>query len=59
MVRRVETDDACLIFDDTIQEKNWMDENDIICWHFSTGMSNAARGLVSRFFRPWKQSSRN
>ena len=35
-VREVESDDACLIFDDTIQEKKWTDESDIMCWHFVT-----------------------
>uniref|UniRef100_UPI001596DCC8 hypothetical protein n=1 Tax=Candidatus Regiella insecticola TaxID=138073 RepID=UPI001596DCC8 len=33
-VREIERDDGCLIFDDTIQEKSWTDENDIIWWHF-------------------------
>ena len=27
-------DDAVVIFDDTIQEKQWIDENEIMCWHF-------------------------
>jgi hypothetical protein len=33
-VREVESDDACLIFDDSVQEKKWTDESDIMCWHF-------------------------
>ena len=45
MVRRVETDEACLIFDDTIQEKNWMDENDIICWHFDHCSNRNVKGI--------------
>lgn len=34
IVRKIEGDSGCLIFDDTIQEKNWTDENEIMCWHF-------------------------
>lgn len=33
-VRQIETEDGCLIFDDTIQEKAWTDENEIMCWHY-------------------------
>lgn len=33
-VRQVEREDGVLILDDTIQEKEWTDENDIMCWHF-------------------------
>jgi hypothetical protein len=33
LVRSYETDEACLIFDDTIVPKPYMDENEIICWH--------------------------
>jgi hypothetical protein len=31
VVREVERDDGVLIFDDTVEEKAWMDENDLIC----------------------------
>ncbi|SFN30268.1 hypothetical protein SAMN05421863_11901, partial [Nitrosomonas communis] len=31
-VRQVEREAGCLIFDDTIQEKEWTDENEIMCW---------------------------
>ena len=33
MVRDIE-DDGVLIFDDTIQEKPYTDENELISWHF-------------------------
>ncbi len=29
-VREIESEDGVLIFDDTVQEKPWMDENDLI-----------------------------
>ena len=34
MVRQVQTAEGVLIFDDTIQEKAWTDESDLICWHY-------------------------
>ena len=33
-VRSLESDDGVLIFDDTIQEKAWSDESELMCWHF-------------------------
>lgn len=31
---QIERDEACLIFDNTIQEKAFTDENKIMCWHY-------------------------
>jgi len=33
-VRKVERADGVLIFDDTIQEKPYTDENEVMCWHY-------------------------
>jgi len=44
-VREVESDDACLIFDDTVQEKKWTDESDIMCWHFDHTVGKSVRGI--------------
>ena len=44
-VRQVECEDACLIFDDTIQEKQWTDENEIVCWHNDHCEGRAVRGI--------------
>ncbi|WP_348653034.1 transposase [uncultured Sulfurimonas sp.] len=44
-VREVEKDDACLIFDDTVQEKKWTDESDIMCWHFDHTVGKSVRGI--------------
>ena len=33
-VRKIEKAEGVLIFDDTIQEKAWTDENEVMCWHF-------------------------
>ena len=32
-VRTIEKNGGVLIFDDTIQEKEWTDENEVMCWH--------------------------
>ncbi|PHV12888.1 IS701 family transposase, partial [Chitinimonas sp. BJB300] len=34
VVRSIERDEGVLIFDDTIQEKAWTDENELMCWHY-------------------------
>ena len=44
-VRQVESEDACLIFDDTIQEKQWTDENEVMCWHYDHCEGRAVRGI--------------
>ncbi len=33
-VRKVERDDAVLIVDDSVQEKPYTDENEVMCWHY-------------------------
>jgi len=33
-VRQIEQDDGVLIVDDSIVEKPYTDENEIICWHY-------------------------
>ena len=42
LVRKYQTDDACLIFDDIIVAKPHTDENEMVCWHFdhSTNQSS-------------------
>lgn len=45
MVRQVESDDGVLIFDDTIQEKPWMDENDLIAWHYDHCKGRNLKGI--------------
>jgi hypothetical protein len=34
MPRQVEQDDAALVLDDSIEEKPYTDENDLVCWHW-------------------------
>jgi len=44
-VREIESEDACLIFDDTIQEKKWTKESDVICWHFDHTIGKSVKGI--------------
>jgi len=52
IIRVFEEKDACLIFDDTIIEKPYMDENEIICWYFDSKEGKAVKGinLLSAFY---------
>lgn len=45
MVRKVEREDAVLIFDDTIQEKPYTDENEVMCWHYDHSKGRAVQGF--------------
>jgi hypothetical protein len=45
MVRKVENAEGVLIFDDTIQEKAWTDENELMCWHFDHCSGRTVKGI--------------
>ena len=45
MARDIEDDDGVLIFDDTIQEKPYADENELISWHFGHSKNRAVKGI--------------
>ncbi|EGW21670.1 IS701 family transposase [Methylobacter tundripaludum] len=44
-VRQIEREDGVLIFDDTIQEKAWTDENEVMYWHFDHCSGRSVRGI--------------
>ena len=44
-VRSVQSEEGVLIFDDTIQEKEWMDESELMCWHFDHCSGRSVRGI--------------
>jgi hypothetical protein len=44
-VRKIEEETGCLIFDDTIQEKRWTDENEVICWHYDHCQGRSVKGI--------------
>lgn len=45
-IRKIEqTKGGVLILDDTIEEKTYTDENEIICWHYSHAKSRCIKGV--------------
>lgn len=44
-IRQIETDAGVLVLDDTIEEKLYTDENDIIAWHYDHVFHRAVKGL--------------
>ena len=44
-VREVESEDGVLIFDDTVEEKAWMDENELICRHYDYCAGRNIKGI--------------
>jgi DDE superfamily endonuclease len=44
-VRSVQCDDGVLIIDDSISEKPYTDENDIICWHYDHAKDCSVKGI--------------
>jgi hypothetical protein len=44
-VRQIEREDGVLIFDDTIQEKAWTNENEVMCWHYDHCQGRSVRGI--------------
>ena len=45
LVRQVESEGGCLIIDDTIVEKQWTDENEIVCWHYDHSKGRNVKGF--------------
>ena len=44
-VRQIEGADGVLIFDDTICEKAWTDENEMVCWHYDHCKGRNVKGI--------------
>ena len=44
-MRRIERKDAVMIVDDSIAEKPYTDENDIICWHYDHSKDRTVKGI--------------
>lgn len=44
-VRQMEREDGVLIIDDSIVEKPYTDENEIICWHYDHAKGNTVKGI--------------
>lgn len=45
IVRQIESEKGVLIFDDTIEEKPYTDENEIICWHYDHSKGRSLKGI--------------
>jgi hypothetical protein len=45
IIRKIESPDGVLIFDDSIEEKPYTDENDIICWHYDHCKGRSIKGI--------------
>jgi hypothetical protein len=46
MVRRFEsTEDGVLIIDDTIEEKPYTDESELVCWHYDHSEGRSVKGI--------------
>ena len=44
-MRQIESDDGVLIFDDTVQEKQFSNENELITWHFDHTVGRLVKGI--------------
>ena len=44
-VRAIEQSDGVLIIDDSIAEKPYTDENDIVCWHYDHAQDRQVKGI--------------
>lgn len=44
-VRRAESENGLLIFDDTIEAKPYTDENEVVCWHFDHTQQRNIKGI--------------
>ena len=45
VAREIEQEDGVLIIDDTILEKPYTDENDVVCWHFDHTKNRNVKGI--------------
>ena len=44
-VRAVQSQDGVMIIDDSIEEKPYTDENDIVCWHYNHASGSQTKGI--------------
>lgn len=45
LARQVEGDDAVLLIDDTIEEKPYTDESELVCWHYDHSKGRSVKGI--------------
>ncbi len=44
-IRKIESEEGVVIIDDTIEEKPYTDENDIVCWHYDHSKGRSVKGI--------------
>ena len=44
-VRKIQSDEGVMIVDDSVAEKPYTDENDIICWHYDHSKDRMVKGI--------------
>ena len=44
-VRQVEADDGIIVIDDSLEEKAYTDENDLVCWHWDHSKDRNVKGI--------------
>ena len=47
VVRKYESNNGVVIFDDTIGEKPHTEENELICWHYDHNKKRSVKGINS------------
>lgn len=59
LVREHQSENACLIFDDSIIEKQYTDENPMICWHWDHSKQRNVKGvnLLTAFYVSSKEDA--
>lgn len=45
LVRKYEQDDGVLIVDDTLEEKPYTDESELVCWHYDHSKGRTVKGI--------------
>jgi hypothetical protein len=45
VVRQVERDDAAILVDDTVEEKPYTDESELICYHYDHSQGRSVKGI--------------
>jgi hypothetical protein len=45
LVRSVESESGVIVIDDSIEEKEYTDENELICWHFDHSKGRNVKGI--------------
>lgn len=45
LIRKIESEEGVIIVDDTVEEKAYMDENELICWHWDHTINRSIKGI--------------